>query len=367
MGTATQYYVDSVGGNDGNAGTSFGAAWKTLKYAIETGITPDTTNGDTINMYAPVGTPDVYSSGDPAIALSSYATDALVSAPLTVRGVASDGSMPAIAYITCTGRYLVNDTTFDFSRWVNLSITGGSGTGLFQVDRGSSVLGCLLNNTGGGVACQIDMGGTQGVVAFSDLQGTNGAALSLLDCITSTGVGTIIGNYIHERTGACRGINGGFQIIGNVIHLNNSAANSNGISSGYAAASVVGNTILNDAASVANGIVLSGAGSSVFRNYIEGWSGAGGTAVTIGASNGLAAVNNRYFNCTNGFTLGDIDYATDNSILSASGVASRSGANYAPVGALRAIGLPLLMGSTSSFINVGAVQTNSGYSRGRVI
>lgn len=357
MGTPTQYYVDTVAGSDGAAGTSFGAAWLTLKHAIETGITPDTTNGDQINMYAPVGTPDVYSSGDPAITMSSYATDATATAPLIIRGVASDGTTPAIAYITCTSRYLVNDTVFDYSRWINVSVVGGSATGLFQMDRSTLVLGCLFDNTAGGNVVEVDgVGGT--VVMHSDMQGASGNAY-LLNCIGSSG--NVVGNYIHEQTNSCRGVTSAGNVIGNIIHLNSTNASGNAISQSTASGMIAGNTCLNDAAGVTSGISSTGAAAVITNNYVEGWSGVGGVAITASASNTLMVAANRYFNCTTGFTLNDTDYASDNSVTTASGVVNRATGNYTPTSELKAIGLPLTIGGITTYINVGAIQnTNVG-------
>lgn len=350
-GTPTQYYVDTVGGSNADAGTSFANAFLTLKYAIETGITPDATNGDQINIYAPAGTPDVYSSGDPAITMSSYATDATATAPLIIRGVASDGSTPAIAYITCASRYLVNDAVFDFSRWINVSVVGGSATGLWQMDRGTLVLGCLFDNTAGGSVVEVD-GASGTVVMHSDMQGANGNSY-LLNMI---GGGNVVGNYIHEQTNSCRGVTASGNVIGNIIHMNSTNASGQAINQSIVGI-IRGNTCLNDAAGVTSGILSTGVGSQIANNYVEGWSGVGGVAITASASNTLMVATNRYYNCTTGFTLNDTDYASDNSVTTASGVANRASADYTPTAELKAIGLPLTIGGETTYINVGAIQT----------
>lgn len=350
-GTPTQYYVDTVNGNNGNAGTSIGAAWATLKYAIETGITPDTTNGDQINIYAPSGTPDNYTTGDPAITMSSYATDATATAPLIIRGVAADGSTPAIAYITCASRYLVNDTVFDHSRWINISVVGGSATGLWQMDRSTLVLGCLFDNTAGGNALEIDGAGSS-YVMHSDIQGSSGNAY----LVSMSGAGYLIGNYIHEQTNSCRGLTSGQIVIGNIFHMNTTNAYGQAINNSNSSY-ITGNICLNNAAGVSAGITCTGAGSVITNNYVEGWSGVGGAAITASSSNTFIVAANRYYNCTAGVTVNDTDYSTDNSVTTASGVANRASNDYTPTAELKAIGIPLTIGGETTYINVGAIQT----------
>jgi hypothetical protein len=353
-GTPTQYYVDTVGGSNSDNGTSFANAFLTLKYAIETGITRDATNGDQINVYAPVGTPDDYSSGDPAITMSDYATDATATAPFIVRGVASDGTTPAIAYVTCAGRYLVNDAVFDFSRWINISVVGGSADGLWQMDRSTGVFGCLFNNTAGGDVVEID-GASSSVIAFSDVQGASGNGY-LINMLGSSG--NVIGNYVHERTNSCRGIASYGSAIGNVIHMNSTNAAGNALATG-AGGFTIGNTCINDAAGVVGAIAITGANALVFNNYVEGWSGTGGAAISTNASNTLMVAANRYYNCTSGFSLNDTDYASDNSVTTASGVVDRAAGDYTPTAELQEIGIPLAFGGTTSYINVGAVQNQA--------
>lgn len=373
MGTPTQYYVDTVDGDDGNAGTSPGSgnAWATLKHAIETGITRDTTNGDQINVYAPVGTPDDYSTGDPAIAISSYAAAATADASLIIRGVESDGSTPAIAYLTCSGRYLILDTAFDCCRLINLSIVGGSATGLFELDRNILIYGCLFDNTAGGAVVSID-GADNSAVYHSDIQGASGNAYLL----NMQFGGLVVGNYIHERANSCRGVNNCAFADGNIVHLNSTNANGSGFLHNNSGANfdARNNIILNDAAGVTGGIDLLLAGGRLTNNYIEGWSGTGGYDIKPPASgNIILAAHNRSFNNTNDFAFGDVDLAIDNSVTSASGVTDRAAGNYAPTSELREIGYPLVIGGTTAYLNVGAVQNafsssgGTGYSRARVV
>lgn len=352
-GSPTIYYVDTVNGSDSDDGLSMANAWLTLKHAIETGITRDTTNGDEIRIYAPVGTPDAYASGDPAIAMSSYATDATADAPLIVRGVGNDGSTPAIAYITCAGRYFVNDSVFDYSRWINVSVVGGSATGLFRMDMRTVIVGCLFDNTAGGEVITITGTGSQ--LWHSDVQGASGSAY-LVNFTGNTGVA--IGNYVHERTNSSRGMIGCTTAIGNIVHLNSTNSAGRGLSSAGTSVLFIGNTLLNDAAGPDAGITVTGAGGAIVNNYIEGWSG-GGVGISASASNSVIVAGNRSFNNSTDFSLNDTDYAVDNSTTAASGVTDRANADYTPTSELTAIGLPTEIGGTTSYINVGAIQTNA--------
>ena len=357
MGTPTQYYVDTVSGSDAAAGTSFGAAWLTLKHAIETGITRDATNGDQINIYAPSGTPDNYSSGDPAIVLGDYASTASATAPLNIRGIASDGTTPAIAYVTFSGRYLFNLSTFSDLSVINLSMIGGSATGTVQAGTRFFVIGCLIDGTGGGVSAQL--GQASGVI-HSDVQGASGSnALLSFNHAASC---KVIGSYIHERTNACFGIIGAGTILGNIVHVASTNSNAFTLNCQSDAVVIIGNTIVIDTASTSIGIVTAGVSCTILNNYIEGYSGAGGDAIVNTGANGLMIAGNRYFNCAAGVTPGDLTYAADNSATSASGITSLAGADYTPTSELKAIGLPLTIAGSTTYINVGVIQNTNAAS-----
>lgn len=353
-GTPTQYYVDSVSGNDGNAGTSFGAAWKTLKYAVETGITRDSTNGDQINLYAPSGTPDDYSSGDPAIVIGDYASTATSTAPLIIRGIASDGTTPAIAYVTFAGRALFSNTSFDDLTLINLSAVGGNSTASMTLRHRFNVIGCLVDSTGGGDGIE---GNQSCSVIHSDIQGSSGSNY-LVYFGTSSG-NMVIGNYIHERANACFGVLGGGRIVGNIIHTasTNSVAYSINSSTDYLYAA--NNYILSDTASTARGISNSGVNGFIINNYIEGYSGSGGVGIYNSGGDGLLIAGNRFFNCATNITPGDCRYVTDNSSTTASGIASLSTGDYTPTAELKEIALPLAIGGATTYINVGAIQNEA--------
>lgn len=351
-GTPTQYYVDTVGGSNSDDGTSFANAFLTLKYAIETGITRDATNGDQINIYAPVGTPDDYSSGDPAIDLSGYAATGTATAPLIIRGVASDGTTPAIAYVTFASRALFSNTSFDDLNLINLSMVGGNSTAAMTLRFRFNVIGCFVDSTGGGDAIE---GNQSCAVIHSDIQGSSGTNY-LVYFGTSSG-NMVIGNYIHETTNACFGILGGGRIVGNIIHTASTNGSAHTINSAPDYLYVANNFILSDTATASQRAVTAGGTSSVIlNNYIEGYSGAGGAGIVNAGSNGLMIAGNRFFNCTTNVTPGDCAYVADNSSTTASGIADLATGDYTPTAELQEIGLPLTIAGETTYINVGAIQ-----------
>lgn len=353
MAAPTIYYVDTVNGNDGNAGTSMGAAWQTLKHAIETGVTQDATNGDRIRIYAPVGTPDAYVSGDPAIDLQGYAATATATAPLIIEGCDATGTSRATAYITCAGRYLFNDTAFDHLKAIDLDITGGSASGIWRTDTWTMLIRCAVRQTSTGKNLSVTGSGSTLVnCAFIGA----GANQYILECLSSTG--TVIGCLMKETTNACYGVQGPAIFIGNIVHLNTTHPSSGYGVSGAGLAYVFNNFLLNSGAGVASGISSTAAGARLLNNYIEGWSGSGGDPWTLTGSNTELVAGNRWYNCSDAPTATDAAFEYDNSSLGASGVTDLSGGDYTPLAALRAAGFPasLLTLSLDTNISIGAVQ-----------
>jgi hypothetical protein len=354
MAAPTIYYVDTVNGNDGTGdGLAMVSAWQTLKYAIETGISADTTNGDRIRLYAPVGTPDVYSSGDPAIDLQAYlATTAAISAPLIIEGCDAAGTSRATAYITCTGRYLFNDTAFGYVKLYDLSIVGGSAVGILRVDAGLTAVRCIIQQTSSGANLQTDNSGS-----FLLNCAILGAGTSQYLLFFGNSNGTVVNCLIRETSNVCRGINGLSSMYNSIVHMN-ATNNSTGAVLGAAMTHIQNNMFLNSAAGTMGAIATGGTSMRLINNYIEGWSGTGGKPWNLTGGNTDLVVGNRWYNCTDAPSATDPNFEYDNSVLGASGIANLSTNDYTPSADLREAGFPSTFLGTSIplSLNIGPIQ-----------
>lgn len=356
MGAPTTYYVDTVNGSDSNAGTSPGSgnAWLTLKYAIETGITRDATNGDRIMIYAPVGTPDAITSA--AIDLQQYATDATATAPLIIQGSDSAQTGYDTAYLTCTGLMFISDAVFDHLTLHGLHVTGGNSTGLMELDRSSTIIGCTFVQTSTGFNTKID--GALSKVLFCEFSGA-GTNTVILDMIGNAGL--VLGCYLHETTNAVdKGLQAGDVVMFTVVHVASTDANCGMIAGSSSSTMWAFNSLINDSAGVTGGINASGVTQVIVNNYIQGQSGTGGYAIRSTGSNAHITVGNRWYNCTTGLSLTDSGIDTDNSATSASGVTNAGSGDYSPTSELKALAWPEYIAGVLSNLSIGAIQQAAG-------
>ena len=222
--TGSEYYVDYNAGNDSLGDGSAGNPWQTIKHAIESGITRNSTNGDRINLksgYAHVvaTTPDYSLYGTPSIA-----------APLFIQGYTSSANDGGYAEVTCSsGQALADGTTNDYRylRFAYLSAT--SDTDPLHVYQYVTLIECKLESTGSnnvpfraasgnnfayhctfisaynsspwGKAWQVD-GGTL-VNCFFLLNGQGGAALKsgVINCLAISNSGTTDHSHIFTEGG----------------------------------------------------------------------------------------------------------------------------------------------------------------------
>jgi len=154
----TEYYVDyNLGTDDLTAGRGDGVgtdAWKTIKYALETGIPNtgrDTSNGDRLNLND--GTDHTFAT---VASLASYGATATEAAPLLFQGytsAANDGGVATIALASST--QFVNDINFDYAALQDIRMTGNISSGLLVLDRYTSMINCSYINSSTNAPCLV--------------------------------------------------------------------------------------------------------------------------------------------------------------------------------------------------------------------
>lgn len=165
----TEYYVDALGGSDVTGTGTLVNPWQTIKYAIETGITRNATNGDRVNLLNNSN----HSVSGSKVDISLYATDGTDSAPLVIQGcsaVANDGGMARVN--VASSIEFISDTTFDYLRVGDLDVSGDFNGFLVRIDRLCHVECCRIinNHATNGLAIEIDSGTR---ITRSYLEGAN--------------------------------------------------------------------------------------------------------------------------------------------------------------------------------------------------
>lgn len=282
-----EWYVDFSGGDDGTGDGSIGNPWKTIKFAVETGITTPNASGDRVNVKSNA-THTVATTIDP----TQYASDGSASAPLIIQGFTTSANDGGIAVCSVTsGQQFISSTTFDFLFLADLDISGthnsnplvtfdrdcgmdncsvvnsGTDSPAVLIDVGTAVTRCYLESTQNGTAS----GGTLESVA-------GGAAVSVF--IKNNGTGTcveevdLVNSLVWSAGNLSAGSYLGYRL--------NSAINSALVCTGTANASSVG-VDLNTSGAV--GCYVENAGTAYIANSID-----------------IFFLGNSYFNCTTALT-----------------------------------------------------------------
>lgn len=146
----TDYYVRSSGGSDGNAGTSFAAAWATIGKAI---LAASVNAGDRIIVCAdgthlPTstvtwdGTSEAGTSADPILMVGGNGTTGAIDGTIATISGASLGG----------GAHLFQWTDATKDNWIfqNLRLTAAPGNNLHAgVDASATCINCEIDNAGG--------------------------------------------------------------------------------------------------------------------------------------------------------------------------------------------------------------------------
>ena len=153
----TEYYVDYSAGTDDLAagrGDTDGDPWQTLKYAIETGITRNSSTGDRINLKG-----NVTHTVAATASLSDYVVSASEAAPLLIQGYTSAANDGGIAYLAGSVK-LWDGVIFSYLglQDLHVDVTVDSG-GAFVNDRNGTYINVYCKNSSNvtnAPACEVD-------------------------------------------------------------------------------------------------------------------------------------------------------------------------------------------------------------------
>lgn len=283
----TEWYVDPNGGSDMNAGTSEGAAWATLEFAVSAsgiGSSPST-DGDRINLKYHASSETTLTGALGA----SMGFSPTAAAPLVIRGydaTAGDqgGGSRNIPVINGDGSASILDNT-TFVTFEDCILDGATCSNeVIVLGNYSSLIRCIIrNNTGSNegiearassfvINCEVDNVGGDGI----QLNGVASYAYA---------------NYIHGYSGdgiESVGIQG--FAVNNIISCG--SGTNNGINVGFDITNVVGNSILTTGSGT--GIVVSSASDRcvIVNNLIEV---ASGTGVNVNSNCKLIYRNNAVY------------------------------------------------------------------------
>jgi len=353
-----QYYVDpSINANSGTG--TIGDPYGDLQYALNT-ITRSTTVGDQINVKA--GTAENMTS---AITLATYGTPQ----KLIIRGYTSAAGDGGIGEINFGGNNtnIFAGTYTDVILW-DMKI-GNNGTGQHNFGGSSGAYNCELHTFSG----YVNVSSSNSFLCRSKIVCSNSNYAILFGYS-----GPFINQCYIEYTGGGTGIylNGSNCFtLNNIIKL--SSAGARGIYCLHTVGNtglILGNSIYQSAAGTGSGIDIDTRNEPAFQvianNLIQGFSGSGGTAIKINASNtrdtGVVR-NNRWFNCTNGYAGTDALQATDNSATLASPFTDAANGDYRPTSEVAAIGWPsdfYGLANSNNYLALGALQKQAAAAGG---
>ena len=319
MGTPTSYYVDPLNGDDSSGDGSSGSPWQTVSYALDTGITRDSTNGDQVNI-RDTGNDTSFSNYDFGTSYG-YPT---AGAPLILRGYTSSAGDGGVGVLDGDGGRLIN-TGADYIHMVDLRITNGGTGDLIKGDNYWTFSRCQIDDCDG-IGLDMDQDNIAINCHFTDISNTGfyGGDRSLVQGCTFENDGgsrsfvygvNLAGatgwNYVTECLFKLSGSSWGIGHSASYLDIrNNSFYSSSGGTSGY-------------------GVTGSSSNRSVIciNNLVEGF----GTGIRLRSWNAVTYGHNAaYNNGTNYDITADVEFALgDNEALSASPFTSSS--DFTPV------------------------------------
>lgn len=343
------YYVKAVGGNNGNAGTSEGAAWATLSYA-----STQVAAGDTVNIKG---------DADYAEGWTVQTTAGTAAAPITWRAYNATPGDGGLATVTgSASRAYCMRLDKDYNSFEGLVFTAPT-TGCvdqYATTYSTLFLRCKFQRGAGGT-------GLKGLYSSTFASYTVRVVESLFDGLTGIPLTLYYNGWLEacaiKGCGAITiaGYNNGVNVRGCLIY--DSPDHGISLTSNTSDITIVGNTI--------DGVTGSGIYSAssttvrgiyVSRNLITNSSGYGISYPSAIDGAFLGCDWNAFYNNTSGarnnFPAGARDLA-----LSADPYANRSGKDYSPNttagggAALRAAYGPTFPGGlTTGYLDIGAVQ-----------
>lgn len=350
----TQYYVNPAINADSGTGT-IGDPFGDLQYALNT-ITRDATNGDQVNIKA--GTAEVLAA---PLSFATYGAPT-AAAPLVLRGytaVANDGG---VGVIDGDGGQIINGSTLSYIIGHSMTFTNTGANTMLRLGSGCMFTDCSFTNSTGRavwvagtsgpymqrcyVAVTNNAGVTLGHSAVIDSCYLNGATV-----LFSSGIGTsVIINNIIVPSGNNYGLT-----VNAIINVN-----------------IKHNVILSSASAGAGIYTTTETGLMAVNNIIAGFSGAGGTGMTLGGRSRLVGYNAFYNNTTDVSLAGEIwdDQRANDVALAADPFVDAANGDFSLTDAakllLRSAGWPssYLGASTDPHITIGAVQYGAAVASG---
>jgi len=340
------YYVDPAINANSGTGT-LGDPFGDLQYALDT-ITRSTTIGDQINIKAgtsefPTGSLSLATYGSPTrLILAGYTS------------AANDG-----------GRGEIDFGGSNTNIWTALY----TNVALFRLKICNNGTGTMNMSQALVDACELEIGGQitlQG--SGSGIQYSKVTTAALRGIVFGFGGAYALNNFIvHSGSGDGLYQNGtGCFFFGNVVKQSN--ASSSGaflLISGQGTGVCTNNTFVNTASSTGSGVAIQATlptGAIITNNLIQGYSGAGGTAIRQTASNtrSIGRIQNNYwFNCTSGVTATSAAIISGNSSLGSSPFVDVANNDFRVSGTVLGAGFPsALLGASLSTnsLDIGALQ-----------
>lgn len=357
----TEIYVDpSINANSGTG--TIGDAYGDLQYALNT-MTRDATNGDRINIKA--GTAEVMAA---AISLATYGTPA-IGAPLVFQGYTSVAADGGIGEINNGG---ANVSVFDNTGiasifFVDMKLGNCGNARILRMAGPSQLINCEIHTTTNAEAVRITSASSVIHCRFHTID-TIGLVLqaggTLYACYFTgayssgacyfQGAGTAWGNIFSLTSG------------GRGIVLDSGGGNSTIINNSFYAAAGTGIGLRYDGATIVIPLVA--------NNIFTGFSGAGGSAVTGGATRAiLVSAKNAYYNNTTNKTSVVIHYDLGDVTLTNTPFTNAAGGDFSIATAakaeLQAQGWPSSFNgiSTNQYLDPGAAQIQIPAATGGVL
>lgn len=340
----TETYIDPSIAADSGTGT-IGDPYGDIQYALNT-MTRDGTNGDRLNVKA--GTDEVLAN---SLSLATYGTP-VPGAPLVFQGYTSVAGDGGIGGISGNGTYtLFADSTLDFLVFIDMHLhNSGASNNIINLD-----LGCQFEN------CEIDNTGQTGL--------SLGWSCKIRSCYFHNigAIGVLTGQHCYiEHNYFTNGTNDFSNAIsanrGNVVQHNviNIDGASNGIQAGNQDVVCRNNTIYSSAGTGTGVTVSAQDHIEISNNYIEGFSGAGGIAISVGDFELGILRGNRYYNNTTHVSLGGSPPLVneDNSAVGSSALTNPGSGDFSVGESLKAGAWPGIIPGINQpqYLDIGAVQ-----------
>lgn len=305
-----------------------------------------------------------------ALSLATYGTPT-AQAPIVIQGYTSAAGDGGIGEISGAATYSIFATTLKTVYFADMKIGNCGAAAILPSSVAVGAVNCEIYGSSASPAISVTAGHVTGCYIHSCTGDIT---------VTTTGDYLLYGNYIHKTaggtahnvsTGVCVVLNNLFVLATDTsMHAIRNAVGGIGF--------VIGNTIYSSAANTDDAIEWQDIRGGVFlNNVVYGWSGAGGTGMTLnyfGAANGFVTVggNAFYNNTTAKSILSSVTYIPSADLaLGASPFVNAGAGNFAldPTGDAVEAAWPSLfkgLATTDILADIGAVQAGAGAGGGTV-